>query len=112
MSRSIYTISSRAKNIQTKYTNQLARELSPNLSTGNIPFITNYSNVNNNGGSGATQVNLTSVTTSIIPLTDVAFNIGSGDKRFATTFANNIDVKGSVVPTTNLGSNLASRLTS
>jgi len=108
MSRSIYTISSRAKNIQTKYTNQLARDLSPNLSTGNIPFITNYANVNNNNnnGGGATQVNLTSVTTSIIPSTDVAFNIGTNDKRFATTFANNIDVKGSVVPTTNLASNL------
>ncbi len=38
MSRSMYTITSRTKNIQTKYTNQLARELSPNMVTGNIPF--------------------------------------------------------------------------
>ena len=50
MSRSIYSITSRTKNTQVKFSNQLARELSPNLATGNIPFITSINNINSGGG--------------------------------------------------------------
>ena len=47
MSRSMYSITSRTKNTQIKYTNQLERELSPNLVTGNIPFINSINNIKN-----------------------------------------------------------------
>jgi hypothetical protein len=103
----MYTITSRTKNIQTKYTNQLARELSPNMATGNIPFLTS-GNYGGSGGGGGTvsNVDLTAVTTNIIPTTNGSQNLGDGSHRFGTTYTNNVDIAGSVVPATTNTANI------
>ena len=95
----MYTITSRTKNIQTKYTNQLARELSPNMVTGNIPFLTsgNYGGGGGSGGGTVSNVDLTAVTTNIIPTTNGSQNLGDSSHRFGTTYTNYVDIAGSVI---------------
>ena len=102
MSRSMYSITSRTKNTQIKYTNQLARELSPNLVTGNIPFLSGGSS-SGGGGAPSTNVDLTAVTTNIVPTTNGTLNIGSLSNRFGSMYSNNINineivVRGNILP--------------
>ena len=98
MSRSMYSITSRTKNTQIKYTNQLARELSPNLVTGNIPFLSGGSSSGSGGGAPTTNVDLTAVTTNIVPTTNGTLNIGSLNNRFGSMYSNNININGDVIP--------------
>jgi hypothetical protein len=54
------------------------------------------------GGGGTSNVDLTAVTTNIIPTTNGSLNLGTSDKRFATTFTNNINLSGNIIPVGNL----------
>jgi len=58
------------------------------------------------GGGTATNVDLTAVGTNIVPTTNASLNLGSSDKRFATTFTNDINLNGNIIPVGNLVSHI------
>jgi hypothetical protein len=58
------------------------------------------------GGGGTSNVDLTAVTTNILPTTSGSLNIGSSGNRFGTTFTNDINLNGNIMPVGNLVSHI------
>lgn len=58
------------------------------------------------GGGGTSNVDLTAVTTNILPTTNGSLNIGSSGNRFGTTFTNDINLNGNIMPVGNLVSHI------
>ncbi len=95
--RSLNSLKSRSINNDTHSKNRVAFALNQTATTGASL---------GGGGGTATNVDLTAVTTNIVPTTNNTKNIGSSDKRFATTFTNNINLNGDIIPVGNLVSHI------
>ena len=91
--RSLNTLKSRSINNDIHSNNRIALALNQTATMGTSL---------GSGGGGTSNVNLTAVGTNIVPTTDNTTNIGSSDKRFATTFTNDINLGGNIIPVGNL----------
>jgi len=91
--RSLNALKSRSINNDTHSKNRVAFALNQTATTGASLGV---------GGGGTSNVDLTAVGTNIVPTTDNTKNIGSSDKRFATTFTNDINLGGNIIPVGNL----------
>jgi len=96
--RSLNTLKSRVLNNDTLSKNRIAFALTPTATTGASL---------GSGGGGGTNVDLTAVTTNIIPTTNGTLNLGSNSNQFGNVFINNnISINGSILPQGNLVSHL------
>jgi hypothetical protein len=95
--RSLNALKSRSINNDTHSKNRVAFALNQTATTGASL---------GSGGGGTSNVDLTAVGTNIVPTTDNTKNIGSSDKRFATTFTDDINLSGNIIPVGNLVSQI------
>ena len=96
--RSLNTLKSRTLNNDTHSKNRIAFALTPTATTGASL---------GSGGGGTSNVNLTAVTTNIIPTTNGTLNLGSNSNQFGNVFINNnLSINGSILPQGNLVSHL------
>ena len=95
--RSLNTLKSRSLNNDTLSKNRVAFALNQTATTG-VSL--------GGGGGGTSNVDLTAVTTNILPTTNGSFNIGSSGNRFGTTFTNDINLNGNIMPVGNLVSHI------
>ena len=93
--RSLNTLKSRSINNGIQSNNRVALALYQTATTG-------ASLGGGGGGDGTSNVDLTAVTTNIIPTTNGSLNLGTSDKRFATTFTDDINLSGNIIPVGNL----------
>lgn len=82
-----------------------------NLSKTRVAFALNQTattgaSLGGGGGGGTSNVDLTAVTTNILPTTNGSLNIGSSGNRFGTTFTNDINLNGNIMPVGNLVSHI------
>ena len=97
--RSLNALKSRSINNDTLSKNRVAFALNQTATTG-------ASLGGGGGGGGTSNVDLTAVTTNILPTTNGSLNIGSSGNRFGTTFTNNINLNGNIMPVGNLVSHI------
>jgi len=95
--RSLNALKSRSINNDTLSKNRVSLALNQTATTGASL---------GSGGGGTSNVDLTAVGTNIVPTTDNTKNIGASDKRFATTFTNDINLNGNIMPVGNLVSQI------
>ena len=95
--RSLNTLKRTTLNNDTLSKNRVAFALNQTATTG--------SSLGGGGGSTAV-VDLTNVSTNIIPTSNGALNLGTSDKRFGTTFTTNINVGENIMPVGNLVSQI------
>ena len=91
--RSLNTLKSRSINKDIHSNNRVALALYQTATTGASL---------GSGGGGTSNVDLTAVTTDIVPTTNGTKNIGSSGNRFATTFTNDVNLSGNIIPVGNL----------
>jgi len=91
--RSLNTLKSRSINKDIHSNNRVALALYQTATTGASL---------GGGGGGTSNVDLTAVTTDIVPTTNGTKNIGSSGNRFATTFTNDVNLSGNIIPVGNL----------
>ena len=96
--RSLNALKSRSINNDTLSKNRVSLALNQTATTG--------ASLGSGGGGGTSNVDLTAVGTNIVPTTDNTKNIGSSDKRFATTFTDDINLGGNIIPVGNLVSQI------
>jgi hypothetical protein len=95
--RSLNTLKSRAVNNDTHSKNRIAFALTPTATTGASL---------GGGGGGTSNVNLTAVTTNIIPTTNGTLTLGTNSNQFGDTFVKNLSVNGKILPQGNLVSHI------
>ena len=95
--RSLNTLKSRSLNNDTLSKNRVALALNQTATTGASL---------GGGGGGTSNVDLTAVTTDIVPTTNGTKNIGSSGNRFGTTFTNDVNLNGNIIPVGNLVSHI------
>ena len=93
--RSLNTLKSRSINNDIHSNNRVALALYQTATTG-------ASLGGGGGGGGTSNVDLTAVTTDIVPTTNGTKNIGSSGNRFGTTFTNDVNLNGNIIPVGNL----------
>jgi hypothetical protein len=96
--RSLNALKSRSINNDTFSKNRIAFALNQTATTG--------ASLGGGGGGGTSNVDLTAVGTNIVPTTNGSLNLGTSDKRFATTFTDNINLSGNIMPVGNLVSQI------
>lgn len=94
--RSLNTLKSRTLNNDTHSKNRIAFALTPTATTG----------ASLGSGGGTSNVNLTAVTTNIIPTTNGTLTLGTNSNQFGNTFVNNLSINGSILPQGNLVSHI------
>ena len=92
--RSLNALKSRSINNDTLSKNRVSLALNQTATTG--------ASLGGGGGGGTSNVDLTAVGTNIVPTTNGSLNLGTSDKRFATTFTDNINLSGNIMPVGNL----------
>ena len=92
--RSLNTLKSRTINNDIHSNNRVALALYQTATTG--------ATLGGSGGGGTSNVDLTAVTTDIVPTTNGTKNIGSSGNRFGTTFTNDVNLNGNIIPVGNL----------
>ena len=95
--RSLNALKSRSINNDTLSKNRISFALNQTATTGASL---------GSGGGGTSNVDLTAVGTNIVPTTNGSLNLGTSDKRFATTFTDNINLSGNIMPVGNLVSQI------
>ena len=95
--RSLNTLKRTTLNNDTLSKNRVALALNQTATTG--------SSLGGGGGSTAV-VDLTNVSTNIIPTSNGSLNLGTSDKRFGTSFTTNINVGENIMPVGNLVSQI------
>jgi uncharacterized protein YdeI (BOF family) len=95
--RSLNTVKSRVLNNDTLSKNRIAFALTPTATTGASL---------GSGGGGTSNVNLTAVTTNIIPTTNGTLSLGTNSNQFGDAFVKNISVNQKILPQGNLVSHI------
>jgi hypothetical protein len=96
--RSLNTLKSRVLNNDTLSKNRVAFALTPTATTG--------ASLGSGGGGGTSNVNLTAVTTNIIPTTNGTLSLGTNSNQFGDAFVKNITVNQKILPQGNLVSHI------
>ena len=96
--RSLNTLKSRVLNNDTLSKNRVAFALTPTATTG--------ASLGSGGGGGTSNVNLTAVTTNIIPTTNGTLSLGTNSNQFGDVFVKNISVNQKILPQGNLVSHI------
>lgn len=91
--RSLNSLKSRSINNDTLSKTRVAFALNQTATTGASL---------GGGGGGTSNVDLTAVTTNILPTTNSSLNIGSSGNRFGTTFTNDVNLNGNIIQVGNL----------